>query len=206
MVVTGANVVQADALDSDVVRRELPLLGARPALGRAFPDAQPRHARRLGRARRSERRDPALPRRRRRHRRAALAASASGACAPATSSSVRSPPRASPTSSSRRWNGRARRPMPAMRSRRSRSATATSPLRPPPVRFASTREGRIASLDLGLGGVESRPFAADVARFIGQSVDEALAHPAGRTRDPLPLRHAGSRGDRRLSRRARARS
>jgi 2-furoyl-CoA dehydrogenase FAD binding subunit len=35
--------------------------------------------------------------------------------------------------------------------------------------------GRIAALSLGFGGVESRPIATDAAPFVGQAVDEALA-------------------------------
>jgi CO/xanthine dehydrogenase FAD-binding subunit len=35
--------------------------------------------------------------------------------------------------------------------------------------------GRIATIVLGLGGVESRPRAVDVGPFIGQSIDEPLA-------------------------------
>jgi 2-furoyl-CoA dehydrogenase FAD binding subunit len=39
--------------------------------------------------------------------------------------------------------------------------------------------GRIAALSLGLGGVESRPIAVDVARFVGNPLDDALAIQLG---------------------------
>ena len=50
-------------------------------------------------------------------------------------------------------------------------------------------EGRVVSLTMGLGGVESRPVVADTAEFIGERAGPALAQvvaaAAARRVDPL---------------------
>lgn len=51
------------------------------------------------------------------------------------------------------------------------------------------RDGRIAALSLGLGGVESRPVAVDTATFLGRPADDGmareLAEHAARALDPM---------------------
>jgi CO/xanthine dehydrogenase FAD-binding subunit len=61
--------------------------------------------------------------------------------------------------------------------------------------------GRIGALSLGLGGVESRPFVADAARFVGNAVDDALAVQIAEhaTRNLTPMQDHVATADYRLA-------
>jgi 2-furoyl-CoA dehydrogenase FAD binding subunit len=176
--VTGANVVQADALDSDLIRREAPLLAlALPWVGHF----QTRNRGTLGGS--VAHADPSaeIPlclvttdgtvvlQSRKRERRVPARAFFLG---PLTTARQRDElvtalewPRA-PADAGHAFEEIAQRHGDFA------IAAAACQLR-------LDNSGRIASLSLGLGGVESRPIAADTAPFGGQPVDEALAIQLG---------------------------
>jgi 2-furoyl-CoA dehydrogenase FAD binding subunit len=178
IVATGANVIQADALDSDVIRRELPLLAqALPWVGHF----QTRNRGTLGGS--VAHADPSaeIPlclvttdgtvvlQSRKRERRVPARAFFLG---PLTTARQRDElvtalewPRA-PADAGHAFEEIAQRHGDFA------IAAAACQLR-------LDNSGRIASLSLGLGGVESRPIAADTAPFGGQPVDEALAIQLG---------------------------
>jgi 2-furoyl-CoA dehydrogenase FAD binding subunit len=173
VVTTGANVVQADALDSEIIRRELPLLAlALPWVGHF----QTRNRGTLGGS--VAHADPSaeIPlclvttdgtvvlQSRKRERRVPARAFFLG---PLTTARQRDElvtalewPRA-PADAGHAFAEIAQR-----HGDFAIAATACQ--------LRLDASGRIAALNLGLGGVESRPIAVDVARFVGQAVDEAL--------------------------------
>ena len=201
-VVTGATVIQADALDSDVVRRELPLLAlALPWVGHF----QTRNAGTLGGS--VAHADPSaeIPlclvvadatvvlRGRRRERRVAARAFFTGAL-----STVRQPdemvvaidwPRA-PADSCCAFEEIAQRHGDFA------IAAAACELR-------LDGAGRLAGLSLGLGGVEDRPIAVDTAGFVGRPADaataKAIALHAAQSVDPMDDRGASADYRRALS-------
>jgi CO/xanthine dehydrogenase FAD-binding subunit len=201
-VVTGATVIQADALDSDVVRRELPLLAlALPWVGHF----QTRNAGTIGGS--VAHADPSaeiplclvvsdatvMLRGKRRDRRVAARAFFTGAL-----STARQPdemivaiewPR-TPTNAGCAFEEVAQRHGDFA------IAAAACELR-------LDGDGRIAGLSLGLGGVEDRPFAVDAAVFIGRGADaataKAIAIHAAQSVDPMDDRGASSDYRRALS-------
>jgi 2-furoyl-CoA dehydrogenase FAD binding subunit len=172
-IVTGATLLQADALDSSVIRKELPLLVlALPSVGHF----QTRNSGTLGGS--VAHADPSaeiplclvvsdatVVLRGRRERRVPARAFFTGAL-----STVRRPdemlvaldwPRAPPDA------GHAFEEI-AQRHGDFAIAAAACEL-------TLDGAGRIARLSLGLGGVEDRPIAVDTARFVGAAADDASA-------------------------------
>lgn len=178
IVATGANVVQADALDSEIIRRELPLLAlALPWVGHF----QTRNRGTLGGS--VAHADPSaeIP-----------------LCLVTTDGTV--------VLQSRKHERRVRArefflgPLTTARQRDELVTGLEWPRAPADAGHAFAEiaqrhgdfaiaaaacqvrlddSGRIAALSLGLGGVESRPVAADVARFVGNPIDDALAIQLG---------------------------
>jgi 2-furoyl-CoA dehydrogenase FAD binding subunit len=201
-VVTGATVIQADALDSDVVRRELPLLTlALPWVGHF----QTRNAGTLGGS--VAHADPSaeIPlclvvsdatvvlRGRRRERRMAARAFFTGAL-----STVRQPdeivvaidwPRA-PADSGCAFE--------EITQRHGDFAIAAAGCE-----LRLDGAGRLAGLSLGLGGVEDHPIAVDTTAFIGRPADadtaKAIARHAAESVDPMEDRGASADYRRALS-------
>jgi 2-furoyl-CoA dehydrogenase FAD binding subunit len=174
IVATDANVVQADALDSDVIRRELPLLAlALPWVGHF----QTRNRGTLGGS--VAHADPSaeIPlclvvgdgtvvlHSRKRDRRVRAREFFLG-----TLTTARQPDELVTSLEWPRAPSDAGHAFEEIAQRHGDFAIAAAACQ-----LRLDANGRIATLRLGLGGVESRPLAIDVAPFVGQSIDEALA-------------------------------
>jgi CO/xanthine dehydrogenase FAD-binding subunit len=185
-IVTGATVVQADALDSGVVCRELPLLAlALPWVGHF----QTRNSGTLGGS--VAHADPSaeIPlclvvsdatvvlRSKRRERRVAARAFFTGAL-----STVRLPDEIVVAIDWPRAPDEAGCAFEEIAQRHGDFAIAAAACE-----LRLDGAGRIAGLSLGLGGVEDRPIVVDTADFIGRPVDDAkaIALHAARSVDPM---------------------
>ena len=201
-ILTGATVIQADALDSEVIRRELPLLGlALPWVGHF----QTRNAGTLGGS--VAHADPSaeIPlclvvadasvvlRGKRRERRVAARTFFTGAL-----STARQPDEIVVAIEWSRTPADAGWAFEEIAQRHGDFAIAAAGCE---VRLDGT--GRIAGLSLGLGGVEDRPIAVDTAGFIGQAADaaaaKAIARHAAQSVDPMEDRGASADYRRALS-------
>ena len=201
-IVTGATVIQADALDSEVIRRELPLLGlALPWVGHF----QTRNAGTLGGS--VAHADPSaeIPlclvvadasvvlRGKRRERRVAARTFFTGAL-----STARQPDEIVVAIEWSRTPADAGWAFEEIAQRHGDFAIAAAGCE---VRLDGT--GRIAGLSLGLGGVEDRPIAVDTAGFIGHAADaaaaKAIARHAAQSVDPMEDRGASADYRRALS-------
>jgi 2-furoyl-CoA dehydrogenase FAD binding subunit len=174
IVATGANVIQADALDSEVIRREVPLLALalpwvghfqtrnRGTLGGSVAHADPSAEIPLClvatggtvvlRSRKRERRVPARD------------------FFLGTLTTARQPDELVTSLEWPRAPSDAGHAFAEIAQRHGDFAIAAAACQ---VRL--DHDGRVVALDLGLGGVESRPAAVETAPFIGREVDEALA-------------------------------
>jgi len=187
-IVTGATVIQADALDSDEVQKELPLLAlALPWVGHF----QTRNAGTLGGS--VAHADPSaeIPlcagvgdatfvlRSRRRERRVRAREFFTGAL-----STVRQPDELLVAIDWPRAPADAGHAFEEIAQRHGDFAIAAAACA---VRFDGA--DRIAALSLGLGGVEDRPVAVDTAAFVGRSPDaetaQALAHYISESVEPM---------------------
>jgi CO/xanthine dehydrogenase FAD-binding subunit len=201
-IVTGATVIQADALDSMVVRRELPLLAlALPWVGHF----QTRNAGTLGGS--VAHADPSaeIPlclvvsdatvvlRGKRRDRRVAARAFFTGAL-----STVREPDEVVVAIDWPRIPGDAGHAFEEIAQRHGDFAIAAAACA-----LRLDAAGRIAGLSLGLGGVEDRPIVVDTADFVGRPADaaaaKAIAHHAAKSVDPMDDRGASADYRRALS-------
>jgi 2-furoyl-CoA dehydrogenase FAD binding subunit len=174
IVATGANVIQADALDSEVIRREVPLLALalpwvghfqtrnRGTLGGSVAHADPSAEIPLClvttggtvvlRSRKRERRVPARD------------------FVLGTLTTARQPDELLVALDWARAPSDAGHAFEEIAQRHGDFAIAAAACQ---VRV--DQNGRIVTLAIGLGGVESRPAAVETARYIGQPVDETLA-------------------------------
>jgi CO/xanthine dehydrogenase FAD-binding subunit len=195
IVTTGANLVQADALDSDAVRRELPLLAlALPWVGHF----QTRNRGTLGGS--VAHADPSAEvplclvvgdgtvvlRSRRRERRVPAHDFFLGAL-----TTARRPDELLVALEWPRAPADAGHAFAEIAQRRGDFAIAAAACQ-----LGLDIDGRIAALHLGLGGVEPRPIAVDTAPFIGRTPDEPaaveLSEHATRALEPMQDHVAGA--------------